>query len=319
MDKFISVFDTSISSLNVGDSIIMDAVNREIDNVFGAYQHIRIPSHEKIGLTSLSIIRKSKTSIVGGSNILASYMNRYKQWMLSPLDAYFIKQKVILLGVGWRDYQGSTNFYTRALLKRILDRGGLHSVRDSYTQQKLNDIGILNVVNTGCPTMWELTVEHCNQISTKKAANVIFTLTDYNRSFDRDTKMIEVLKANYERLFFWVQGGKDRAYFATLGKIAEGITVIPPNLREYNNALESLNVDYIGTRLHAGIRALQKGKRTIIIGIDNRAEEKRKDFGLPVLDRTKIEELDSLLNTAFKTTIRLPGENISKWKAQFRP
>ena len=51
----------------------------------------------------------------------------------------------------------------------------------------------------------------------------------------------------------------------------------------------SENIDYVGTRLHAGIRALQHKKRTIIIGIDNRAIEKAKDFNLTVIDRKNIK------------------------------
>ena len=50
-----------------------------------------------------------------------------------------------------------------------------------------------------------------------------------------------------------------------------------PTLEAFDNLLESeIDLDYIGTRLHAGIRAIQKKRRSIIIGVDNRALEMQK-------------------------------------------
>ena len=102
--KNISVFDTSIATQNIGDEIIMDAVYNELYDVFKDDMFLRIPSHEVIGISSLSLIRNSVFGIVGGSNILSSAMNRYKQWKITLIQSYFIKQKVLLLGVGWRNY-----------------------------------------------------------------------------------------------------------------------------------------------------------------------------------------------------------------------
>ncbi|MGC3947717.1 MAG: polysaccharide pyruvyl transferase family protein [Chryseolinea sp.] len=315
--RTVSVFDTSISTLNVGDGIIMDAVTEVIDELFQLHQQIRIPSHEKIGITSLSILRRSEARIVGGSNILSSYMNKYPQWKLSPFDAWFMKNTVTLLGVGWRNYQGNTNLYTRTLLRRILKSDGLHSVRDSYTENKLREIGISNVVNTGCPTMWNLTARHCETIPSKKAKRVIFTLTDYNRNVEHDSAMIETLKAKYGSLLFWVQGSRDLDYFKSFGNAVRDVSIVAPNIKQFNSVLDSGDIDYVGTRLHAGIRALQRGRRSIIIGIDNRAEEKRKDFNLPVLERPRIKDLAAMIESDFRTEITLPLANIRKWRQQF--
>ena len=67
------------------------------------------------------------------------------------------------------------------LLKILLSKTYLHSVRDEYTKDMLERIGIKNVINTGCPTMWSLTEEHCKQIPIKKSNSVVFTITDYNK------------------------------------------------------------------------------------------------------------------------------------------
>ena len=83
--------------------------------------------------------------------------------------------------------------------------------------------------------------------------------------------------------------------------------------------LESdLELDYIGTRLHAGIRAMQKRRRSIIISIDNRAREMGKDYNLNVIEREDIENLEEYLLSEFKTDIKLNLDNIKKWKEQFK-
>ena len=63
---------------------------------------------------------------------------------------------------------------------------------------------------------------------------------------------------------------------------------------------------------------LQHKKRTIIIGIDNRAKEKKKDFNLPVIDREDMRDLAGTINSPLVTDIHIPLENINKWKGQFK-
>ena len=67
----------------------------------------------------------------------------------------------------------------------ILDSTYLHSVRDSYTEKKLKQIGIDNVINTSCPTMWRLTEEFCSHIPCKKQDTVVTTITDYRKNIER--------------------------------------------------------------------------------------------------------------------------------------
>lgn len=316
--KNISVFDTSIATQNIGDEIIMDAVYNELYDVFKDDMFLRIPSHEVIGISSLSLIRNSVFGIVGGSNILSSAMNRYKQWKITLIQSYFIKQKVLLLGVGWRNYQNKPNFVTKLLLNQLLNRKYIHSVRDSYTEAKLKEQGFSNVLNTSCPTMWRLTTEHCAQIPQSKADTVVFTLTDYSKDINADVFLIETLLENYKNVHYWVQSRKDLIYLNELNIDIDKIKIISPSLRAYNNFLETTDCDYVGTRLHGGVRALQKKKRTIIIGVDNRAIEKKKDFNLTVIERHELNsDLKKLINSELKTDIKIPTDNIVKWKAQF--
>ncbi len=316
--KNISVFDTSIATQNVGDEIIMDAVYNELNEIFDDAMFLKIPSHEIIGISSLSLIRNSDFAIVGGSNILSSSMNKYKQWKISLIQSFLIRNKALLLGVGWRNYQKSPNFFTRKLLKNLLNKHYLHSVRDSYTEKKLKEEGFQNVINTACPTMWKLTEEHCSQIPQKKSDKVVLTLTDYSKDIDSDTFLVNTLLSNYKEVYYWVQSRKDLIYFNELGFNEGKIKIIAPTLRAYTSFLESNECDYVGTRLHGGIRALQRKRRTIIIGVDNRAIEKKKDFNLNVIERKELEyKLEILINSEFKTEIKIPSENIARWKNQF--
>ena len=311
--------DTSIATSNVGDEIIMDAVNKELYELCNDDRFFRVPTHEKIYKSSLSFIRNSSLNFLGGSNILSSYMNKYKQWRIGIFESVFIQNKIITMGVGWRNYQGKPNWYTNFLLKKLLHKNYLHSVRDSYTEKFLKDMGIENVINTACPTMWRLTKDHCETIPSKKSDTVVFTLTDYTQDKEKDSIMIKILKENYKKVYFWVQGKRDDKYFESLDdSLIENIYIISPNLNAYDSFLINNECDYIGTRLHGGIRALQNKRRTIIIGIDNRANEKQKDFNINVLNRDKIEDLASLIKSNFDTSITIDEDKINTWKSQFK-
>lgn len=314
--KKIVVFDTSVSSSNLGDSIIMDSVNKEIHSMFPESMHFNAYTHDKISKPTYNLVSSAHYAFVGGSNLLSSNMNSYNQWKINLYDSLFLNS-VVLMGVGWWQYQVKPNLYTHYLLKSILHDKILHSVRDSYTEKMLKSIGIDNVVNTSCPTMWNLTQEHCDKISKEKAENVVVTLTDYNKDPSKDRFLIELLSKNYKNVSLWPQGAGDLKYINDLD-IDDFAYTLPPNLKAFDNFLENQNsLDYVGTRLHAGIRALQKGIRTIIIGIDNRASEKSKDFNITICERGKLNQLNSLINGKDTTQINLPVKNIERWKAQF--
>jgi len=313
--KKISVFDTTVSDYNHGNQIIMDNAYKHLYELFPNDFFFKLPYMEITNHT-VEYIKMNDLIFFGGTNSLTSRMEKYKQWGLSLRNCRNIKN-VILMGMGWWQYQTEqTSLYTKFLLHRVLSRKFIHAVRDSYTEKKLSEIGFNNVVNTGCPTLWNLTAEHCRSIKQEKSQDALVTFTDYNQNLKRDKKIFDIIKRNYTNIYVWIQGAGDFDYINN--NFRDKIEFIEPNLNSYDKALSSLDIDYIGTRLHAGIRALQHKKRTIIIGIDNRAIEMAKDFNLQVLPEDKIESLDELINSNFETKINLPVENIKKWKIQFK-
>lgn len=314
--KKISLINPSICSSNLGDQIIIERVNRVLTELFDEPFLFNIQSQDVIFYPSYRFIRDSNFTFVGGTNILCSTMNFRKQWKVNLLDSLFIKD-IILMGVGWSRYQKSPNLYTKFLYKRLLNKNYLHSVRDRYTEQKLKEIGLDNVVNTSCPTMWSLTKEHCLQIPQKKSKSVLLTFTQHNQNQEFDSKLIEILHQEYETIYFWTQQPKDYQYMKNLN--GDNAIYVKPNLKSLDKLLSesTTNIDYVGTRLHCGIRALQHKRRTLILSIDNRATEIAKDTNLPTVDRKNLDGIREWINSEYKTDINLPMTNINKWKNQF--
>lgn len=310
----ISVFDTSIAAYNSGNQIIMDSILQEIDDLFAEDTIIRLPI-EDIGTNARKYNTKSRLTFIGGTNILNGNIRKYRQWDLN-LHNIFILKRCLLMGCGWFQYEHEKpTKYTRWALTKILTDNYIHSVRDNYTKLKLEEIGIQSI-NTGCVTLWRLDPNLPDIKGKDKSKNCVLVFTDYNQDKMRDLKLFEIVKSNYTKVYFYPQGSGDINYVKKLG-IYDSLEILRPRLYEFNNILNQ-GTDYIGTRLHAGIRALQLKQRSLIVGIDNRALEMAKDFNLPVINQNEIQKLDNLIGTHYNVTLNLPLTEINNWKSQFK-
>lgn len=167
--------------------------------------------------------------------------------------------------------------------------------------------------------MWRLTPEFCRTIPSFKASRVVFTLTSYSPDPVQDQALVDILKRNYDKVLFWVQDSDDLAYLAQL-KGTSDIEVIKPSKEEYDRLLSQEDIDYVGTRLHAGIYAMRHRKRSIIIVIDERAREINKSNNLVCIERSEVaDSMERLIQSTFNTEIRMPLEDIERWKTQFIP
>lgn len=310
------ILDTAINSDNCGDQIIMEACIRQLSDELDVTGMEHVPTHRFPTDSERILLCNSRMKILCGTNILSGHMGSYGLWKLGTDIAPY--RNTILMGVGFDSSSPEFDNYTKQLLHTILSKGGIHSVRDSFSEKKLREMGIHNVLNTGCPTMWGLTPEHCATIPTKKAAQVICTLTDYCRDAENDRAMLDILIKNYQSVYFWLQGQDDFEYIHFLG-YENKVKLIKPSLTAFDAVLEQTDLDYIGTRLHAGIRALNKGHRSVIISIDNRADSIHKDTQLPVIQREKVSYmLERKIDEELSTRIILPWEKINLWMDQFR-
>lgn len=311
----VALLDTSVTSQNLGDQIITEASQGVIDELFPDAFLVKLATHEFHLWESYRVMNDCDYVFVGGSNLLKSSMIRRNQWKLSILD-YFYRKPAILLGCGWHYYEKPPAKHASLMLRKILSPQHAHSVRDQYSKSQLDTCPIPNVLNTACVTMWNLTPDHCAAIPTEKADTVVATLTGYHPDPVADGAMIDLLCKSYKNVHFWVQQTEDFEYAQ---KLANGrVKFLQPSLKAYTRFLAENHTDYVGSRLHGGMRALQMGRRSLILAIDNRATEISRDTGLPVIERREIDAIGRWINGPTPTAIRLPTAAIEAWKAQFR-
>ncbi len=309
----ITLIDTSLSSDNLGDEVIMDAVKNIVFSLFPDAYYYHVPSHELLSYRTRAFLKRSDYCFVGGSNLLSSQIGRNSQWRMRWLDTLALN-RAICLGVGWNDYSRAANLPTRLLLRTMLDSSVVHSVRDTYTERRLSQIGI-RCINTACPTMWNLTRPHCLGIPSRRAGAAVFTLTAWRPDPRADRELIDVLKKHYRRVHFFAQMREDYDYFRQFD--CSGIDVVKPTLQGYTSLLADGDIDYVGTRLHGGIRALQMGRRTLVLGVDNRGVEIHRDTGLPMLPRAELTAVESWIEGEEITEVHLPWQAIEQWRDQF--
>jgi polysaccharide pyruvyl transferase WcaK-like protein len=217
------------------------------------------------------------------------------------------------VGAGAGAEKGS-NWYTRYIYQHMLNREYYHSARDERSKVYMESLG-LKAINTGCVTMWMLTPEHCAQIPSQKADMVVFTITA--GCFDeRDQYMLDVLLKNYNEVYFWPQGHQDYDAFKAM-EGAEKVNVLQATKEAYDKFLTENDTDYVGTRLHGGVYAMRHKRRAVIIAIDERARAINEKNHLNCIEKNNINELESLLNSEFKTEIVMPFDEIQRWKSQF--
>ena len=317
--RTVTLLDTAVATTNLGDNIIMDAAHQQLGDLFSESFMYRVASHDWMGSKSRSLVADSDAAITCGTNLLSSRMWLKPLWKLSPIDA-LANLNVTLMGAGWYQHQSSADWYTRWLLSKVLSRNTQHSVRDNYSRKMLESAGIKNVLNTGCPTLWNLTPEVCAAVPQKKAPDVVTTINTYFKNYELDGRMLSILAKHYKTIYFWIQTATDFHYVSELSEAAGvKLNYLKPSMGALDDLLTSgTEVDYVGNRLHAGIRAMQHEKRAIIIEVDNRALEMGADFALPTVRRDDFTGLEAMINGSFATEVNLPVSDIERWKQQFR-
>lgn len=301
-------------SANLGDLIIEEAVLDELKSVFTDWRISKIATHMRLGPAQRRLVREADLVVVGGSNLLSSYMDGYFQWDLTLANAWAARGTV-LMGAGWWKDQGVPNRYTKILLNTVLSRRYTHSVRDSQAQKLLKSAWIPKVSNTACPTMWALARMDTAAIRTAPARKVLCMITDYYPEPELDKALFDTLKAAYDTVYLWPQGMGDYRYALGLG--FDGV-MLEPSLDALNQLLrDEPELDYVGTRLHGGVRCLRNGKRCLTLEVDNRAREIARDTGLPTVPRADIAGIAAWTKGSEPVRLRLPLDTINAWKAQF--
>lgn len=302
------LLNPAIGSKNIGDQVIAEAVRTELQRL--VLIQGELPTQTSLTNAQVDVARNSDLAVLGGTNILSSNMPWYRQWKIGPISSRAYENKVLLMGVGWWQYQGEPNRYTSEILRRVLSRDRIHSVRDEYTREKIAALGF-SVVNTACPTMWNTDFSPTRG---ERPALCLVTLTDYNRDPAEDNWLIGEASKYYDRVIIWPQSPRDAVYAREL---TGSFDLIEPTLAAYDALLASSEIDYIGTRLHGGIRAMQNGHWGLITAVDNRAIEIGRDTGLPVHKRGDRELIARTIAERPDPSISIPTAAIMEWRGQF--
>ncbi|MBD5554758.1 MAG: polysaccharide pyruvyl transferase family protein [Roseburia sp.] len=321
----VTILDTTIGSTDRGDDIVLQncekAIQPLIDNSFSMrfathLLNFRFYQYFRNGM-KLQYTDSCDYKFIMGTNLLTSdIISTRGQWMIGPVSKRLYKDS-ILFGVGTTQDNKKVTPLTKYIYKNILRKDIIHSVRDAQSVHMLEGfLGKGAVVDTGCPTLWGLTPKVCDRIPIKKARDVIVTLSGYADQQDpvQDQKMISILEREYEHIYFWAQTSVDVSYYNSL-RHSKDATIIY-SLKNYALLCENANVDYVGTRLHGGIYAMQHGVRTLVVEIDHRARGFRESNHINTIERNKIDELPDILNGNIKTEIILKEREIKEFLSQ---
>lgn len=278
------MLDPGLDSKNLGDQIISLHARAQLANLLDSSDEITfLPTHRLWSKEEAQQAKQCTSFIFAGSNVFSHNFPLNFQWVIRPSDLRTLKGKLVFFGVGAWTY-GKFSPIAKWLWSSLLYEG-THSVRDSYSLTKIHQLG-KRALNTGCPTLWGL--PDSNQFGHKKSKCVI-TLTDYRKEPKRDAVWLNLLRDSYDETYLWPQGEGDEHYFRSLD-LDMTVKVLSRDLESFESILDARDVDYFGTRLHAGIHALHRGIRTSIVGIDNRANEMARDFNIPVVTAATYEQ-----------------------------
>lgn len=321
--KKVMLLNTAIGTSNIGDYIIMECVKKELAPILEKNFVYEMPTHT-VAFNAFSVWRNSLAvqtyancdyKFAGGSNLLVKELKtHYPQWNINKWNSKPLAG-TILVGVG-AGAGDNVDGYTTNVYRQVLNHEYYHSVRDERSKEYVENVLGLKAINTGCVTMWMLTPEFCKTIPTKKSDTALITLTARPELNPNEQKMIDIVQKNYSKVYCWLQGDKDLEYFNQFSN-TDNIALIPPTKDAYENILNTVDLDYVGTRLHGGVYAMRHGKRAIIIAIDERAKEINAKNNLNCLMIDEMDKLDDMINSEFETKIVMPFDEIARWKAQF--
>ncbi len=310
---------------NLGDVVIFRAIARCLELLFPGEEIRRISSHQPLDASHYELLNAARILFLGGSNLLSSDVLAYNQWNFTAQQSDYDSPKFkdgVLFGIGWWQYQDPPTPFTSDFYRRVLNSGGLHSVRDNYTAARLREAGIPNVVSTGCPSMWGL-----DGVGSDRAnawtEDCLVTITDYYQSPPDDERFLRLVLDHFQgTVFLFPQGTGDVDYFRKLPvfiKKSRRFHILDHSLEKLEAFLDTHRVTYVGTRLHGGITAMNNGVTSLILAVDNRAEEMSKSFGLPVVRRGDKAAIKAWLRGKRKfPPIVVPKADIARWCSQFR-
>lgn len=324
--KKMVIFDTAVGSSNNGDEIIMDSIYKQMKDIFNSGYSSRLATHiNNFGFLQMlrngmkvKYYKSADWKFICGTNLIQQHRigKINPQWIIT-LSNIPIYKNCILIGAGATDGSLKLDYLARFLYSKVISREYIHSVRDMQAKMLLDSLGVKSV-NTGCPTLWGLSSEHCKTIPRRKADNCVISVSGYVDLIDRknDQLLVDIINENYKKKYIWIQTTEDEKYFDSLKNVGNFYKIY--SLPSYSKILSSGNIDYVGSRLHGGVYALQHRVRSFIICVDHRAKGFHENNNIPALEREDtFAKLENMINDELIVDIRLNEKNINLFKSQF--
>ncbi|WP_144185125.1 polysaccharide pyruvyl transferase family protein [Elioraea rosea] len=306
----IAILDPSLATDNLGDEVIYQAVESLLFDLFPNAWFHRIATHEPMSNRSHKVLRAAERIFVAGSNLLPPDGG---QWRITLSDSMFV-EGLVVIGAGWQHDATKLTREASKILRRSLHASALHAVRDAPAAENLKALG-LRAVNATCPTLWRLDAAATARIPEAKAQDAVVAVTAYRNQPEADAAFLKLVTDRYRTVWFYPQMGDDIPHLERLG--FGHLKRIRASTEAYSRFLAENDVDYIGSRLHGGIRALQMGKRLLILEVDNRARDIAAHTGLPSARLTDLAAISDWIERPAPTRLHLPEAEIAAWKAQF--
>lgn len=302
--------DPSLNTSNLGDAIIRLAVEHWfLEPVERAGRQVhRLPLTRSLDHDERDLLHAAEDVVLGGTNRLSAHMrfrHRYWNWPRDQIESCF--GKLTMLGVGWSQYQVSRVDPWSAAWGRKLQGRHPWSVRDEYSQRRLEEYGV-DSVHTSCPTLWG---ERWQKLPSP-GGRVVTTLTDYARDPLADRALVEVLERQFDEVALWPQGTGDADYATAL--FGGRIELLDRDLAALDSELARDDTSYVGLRLHAGIHAIQCGTPALIVSVDNRAREISRSVGLVQESRHRPDLIEEIVKTEIgEARLEVPMDDVVDW------
>jgi polysaccharide pyruvyl transferase WcaK-like protein len=182
--------------------------------------------------------------------------------------------------------------------------------------------GFENVTHSSCPTTWGLKGSFVNKFN-PDLKKILVMLTSYNQDEETDNRILEtVLESGMNQIYFFPQSLNDTAYLMQLElykKNRDKFILLPHELSNLIQLLSSEQINYIGSRLHGGILCMKYGQPSLILSVDNRAQEMKKSIRLNIIERKDSETLKKWMSREYiPAPVQLPLDGIELWKNQFK-
>lgn len=246
--------------------------------------------------------------IVLGGTIDAGRADEPEAWsppLLGPPHRH------VLMGVG-SDGPGATWLApTTALQRHALSRHLLHAVRDEATRARLLELGIGNVVVTGCPSTWGIGPTWRSEPGT--VALLAVRHTDADEPLGR--ALIELVDARYERAVLLTLHPEDRRWVEL---VPDRWEVVAPRVDALDGLIDTAGptLDVLGTAPYVAARCLEGGARCLIVDGDPATPSVLEALGVPTYDRSLLA-LRRDVDTEVEASLDTYDAAIDEWLGQF--